>query len=71
LKKEGYSDTQNDLEQLIEIINKTDLSKEQIQRELKEHRLFEYMNFKSDTFSFDIVILIFEKEKVKNVTKQW
>lgn len=71
MKKEGYSDTQNDLEQLIEIINKTDLSKEQIQRELKEHRLFEYMNFKSDTFSIDIVILIFEKEKVKNVTKQW
>ncbi len=71
MQKEGNSDTQNDLEQLIEIINKTDLSKEQIQRELKEHRLFEYMNFKLDTISLDRVILIFEKEKLKNVTKQW
>lgn len=71
MQKEGNSDTQNDLEQLIEIIIKTDLSKEQIQRELKEHRLFEYMNFKLDTISLDRVILIFEKEKLKNVTKQW
>ena len=70
-QKEGYTDTENDLDQLIEIINKTDLTKKQIQTELKDHRLFEYMDFKSDTVSLDRVILIFENEKLKNVTKQW
>ena len=69
--KEGYTDTENDLDQLIEIINKTDLTKEQIQTELKDHRLFEYMDFKSDTISLERFILIFENEKLKNVTKQW
>ena len=70
-QKEGYTDTENDLDQLIEIINKTDLTKEQIQRELKDHRLFEFMDFKSDTVSLDRVLLIFENEKLKNVEKQW
>ena len=70
-QKEGYTDAENDLDQLIEIINKTDLTKKQIQTELKDHRLFEYMDFKSDTVSLDRVILIFEREKLKNVTKQW
>lgn len=70
-QKEGYTDTENDLDQLIKIINKTDLTKEQIQRELKDHRLFEYMEFKSDTVSLDRVLLIFENEKLKNVIKQW
>ena len=70
-QKEGYIDTENDLEQLIEIINKTDLTKKQIQTELKDHRLFEYMDFKSDTVSLDRVILIFDNEKLEKVTKQW
>lgn len=70
-QKEGYTDTENDLDQLIEIINKTDLTKKQIQTELKNHRLFEYMDFKSDTVSLDKVLLIFENEKLKNLTKQW
>jgi hypothetical protein len=70
-QKEGYTDTENDLDQLIEIINKTDLTKKQIETELKDHRLFEYMNFKSDTVSLDRVLLIFENDKLKKVTKQW
>jgi len=70
-QKEGYTDTENDLDQLIEIINKTDLTKEQIQRELEDHRFFEYMDFKSDTVSLDRVLLIFENDRLKNVTKQW
>lgn len=70
-QKEGYTDTESDLNQLIEIINKTDLTKKQTQTELKDHRLFEYMDFKSDTVSLGRLILIFEKEKLKSVTKQW
>ncbi len=70
-QKEGYTDTENDLNQLIEIINKTDLTKKQIESELKDHRLFEYMDFKSDTVSLERVLLIFENEKIKKVMKQW
>jgi hypothetical protein len=70
-QKEGYTDTENDLDNLIEIINKTDLTKTQIQNELKDHRLYEYMDFKKDTISLDRVILIFENNKLKSVIKQW
>ena len=70
-QKEGYTDTENDLDQLIEIIKKTDLTKSQIKNELKNHKLYEYMNFNSDTISLDRVLLIFENDKLKNVTKQW
>lgn len=70
-QKEGYTDTENDLENLIEIINKTDLTKIQIQKELKNHELYEYMDFKKDTISLDRVLLIFDNNKLKSVTKQW
>jgi len=70
-QKEGYTDTEHDLDQLIEIIKKTNLTKLQIENELKDHRLYEYMDFNSDTISLDRVLLIFENDKLKNVTKQW
>ncbi len=70
-QKEGYTDTENDLDNLIEIINKTDLTKTQIQKELKDHKLYEYMDFNSDTISLERVLLVFENNKLKNVTKQW
>ena len=70
-QKEGYTNTENDLDQLIIIIKKTDLTKSQIKNELKDHKLYEYMNFDSDTISLDRVLLIFENGKLKNVTKQW
>jgi hypothetical protein len=70
-QKEGYTDIENDLDNLIEVINKTDLTKTQIQKELKDHKLYEYMDFNCDTISLDRVLLIFENDKLKNVTKQW
>jgi hypothetical protein len=70
-QKEGYTDTENDLDNLIELINKTDLTKTQIQNELKDHRLYEYMDFKTDTISLDRVSLIFKDDKLLKVTKQW
>ena len=70
-QKEGYTDTEHDLDQLIEIIKKTNLTKLQIENELKDHRLYEYMDFNSDTISLDRALLIFENDKLKNVTKQW
>jgi len=70
-QKKGYTDTENDLENLIEIINNTDLTKTQIKNELKDHKLYEYMDFKRDTISLDRVSLIFDNNKLKSVTKQW
>jgi uncharacterized protein YegJ (DUF2314 family) len=70
-QKEGYTDTENDLDNLIKIINKTDLTKIQIENELKDHRLYEHMDFKKDTISLDRVLLIFNNNKLNNVTKQW
>ncbi|MFN8339909.1 MAG: hypothetical protein U0T36_12920 [Saprospiraceae bacterium] len=70
-QKEGYTDTEKDLDDLIEIIKKTDLTKTQNQNELKDHRLYEYMDFKKDTISLDRVLLIFNNNKLKSVTKQW
>jgi hypothetical protein len=70
-QKDGYTATENDLNQMIEIINKTDLTKKQIENELKDHRFYEYMDFNSDTISLDRVEFIFDNNKLKSITKQW
>ena len=67
-QKVGYIDTENDLDILIEIINKTDLTKLQIENKLKVH---EFIDFKTDTISLHRVLLIFDNDKLKSVTKQW
>jgi hypothetical protein len=69
--KVGYEDTEKDLDQLMEIINKTDLTKKQIEFELKDRNDFEFMDFKTDTISLNRVLLIFDNDKLKSVTKQW
>jgi len=70
-QKEGYIATENDLDNLIEIINKTDLSKLEIENELKTHQFYGYMDFKTDTISLCRVLLIFDNDKLKSVTKEW
>jgi hypothetical protein len=70
-QKESYADTENDLTYIIEIINKTDLSKTQIEKELKAHKLFEYMDFRTDTISLNRVSLAFKNGKLFNLSKQW
>ena len=69
--KEGYTDTENDLDNISKIINETDFSKNQIKTALKQHYLFEYMEFDKDTVSLDRVELIFKDEKLFKVLKQW
>lgn len=69
--KVGYEDTENDLDLLIEIINKTDLTKNQIKAELKDRNDLEFMDFKTDTISLNRVLLIFDNDKLKKITKQW
>ncbi len=68
---EGYEDTENALDNLIEIINQTDLTKTQVEGVLRDHRLYECMDFKTDTVAVDRVLLIFENDRLNNVEKQW
>jgi len=70
-QKDGYLSTENDLLQLMEFINNTDLTKLQIQSELKDHRFVEFMDFTADTVSLERVSLIFENNKLGSVIKQW
>ena len=70
-QKEGYTDTEKDLDQIIEIIKKTDLTKSQIKNALKDHKLYKYTDFNSDTIKLDRLLLLFQNDKLKNVTKQW
>ncbi len=69
--KEGYTDTENDLETIIEIINTTDLSKYEISNKLKKHRFSEFMDSRTDTVGLERVLLIFENDKLKKIEKQW
>ena len=70
-QKEGYIDTEKDLDDLMTFINKTDFSKNEIKKELKDHILYEFMDFKMDTISLNRVELIFENDKLEKVIKQW
>ena len=58
--KEGYGDTKSDLEQLIKIINHTDLTKDQIERTL----MGENLDFNADTVSLRRTALIFDENKL-------
>ena len=57
--RDGYSDTESDLESLIDIINKTDLDKEEIKETLKQHDFYEYMDFSKDSVSLKRSMLFF------------
>lgn len=70
-QKDAYTATENDLDHLMGIFNTSDLTKKQIKNRLKDHRLYEYMDFKKDTISLERVYLIFHNNKLKKVTKQW
>lgn len=69
--KEGYSDTESDLETIIQIVGQTDQTKQEIENVLKDHRLYEYMDFRTDTIGIERVTLIFENDSLKSIEKQW
>tara|TARA_R100000152_G_C6735139_1_gene159393 strand:- start:1 stop:315 length:315 start_codon:yes stop_codon:yes gene_type:complete len=65
--KEGYSDTEADLETVIQIIEQTDQSKQEVKMVLKEHRLYEYMDFETDTIGLERILLIFDNDSLKSI----
>jgi hypothetical protein len=69
--EEGYQDTDNDLTDLIEIINKTDLSKKEIMDVLRQHKIHEHGEYLADTISLNKIQLIFKDAKLKQIRNQW
>ena len=69
--RDGYENTENDLNSLIDIINTKDYSKESISKKLKSHRYFDTMDFNSDSVGLERVLLIFENDTLKRIEKQW
>ena len=45
-------------------------TKNEIEKLLKSHRLYEYMDFGSDTVGLERVILIFDNDSLKSIEKQ-
>jgi len=66
----GYADKETELDNIILIINETDLSKAGIEKTLKKHKIIESTDFKSDTVSLDELKLIFRNDKLFKVTRQ-
>ena len=69
--RDGYTNTENDLNSLIELITVTNLTKSEIETKLKTHRFFEYMDFKQDTIPLERVNLIFKNDTLRRIEKQW
>lgn len=67
--KEGYSQTETDLKELIEIMNNTDLSKDQIRTLLLKNKELP-VNIKEDTFHLN-KISIFSGNKLSRIAEQW
>ena len=68
---DGYEATENDLKTLTLIINDTDLSKKQIVKSLDNHRLNEFMDFRSDTIGLERIQLIFKNGQLERIENQW
>jgi len=69
--RDGYTNTENDLNSLIELITVANLTKSEIETKLKTHRFFEYMDFKQDTIPLERVNLIFKNDTLRRIEKQW
>lgn len=67
--QDSYTEKETELDNLILIINQTDLSKTGIEKTLKKHKIGESANFKSDTVSLDELKLIFRNDKLFKVTR--
>ncbi|MDR0560098.1 MAG: hypothetical protein LBG92_07995 [Prevotellaceae bacterium] len=64
---DGYADREMDLSRLTKIINNTDLSKNEIIKELN----IEDYQIKNDTISLSFVNLIFKNEKLYTIINRY
>ncbi|MBL7850843.1 MAG: hypothetical protein JNN04_08080 [Cyclobacteriaceae bacterium] len=69
--KDEFDDTDDALDEVIAIINNTDLSRQQIQTELLKIKDLDYVDFEEDTVFLDKIYLVFEENRLKKVGEQW
>lgn len=69
--RDGYNDTENDLNTLKNIIIKADLSKTEVESVLKNNEFYGLMDFKKDTISLERISIVFEQEKLKHIYYNW
>lgn len=67
--EESYADTDADLRTVAEIVNRACRSKAEVERLLSRHRLYEYMDFETDTIGLERMVLIFENDTLKAVAE--
>ena len=67
--QDSYTEKETELDNVILILNETDLSKNGIEKTLKKHKIGELANFKGDTVSLDELNLIFRNDKLFKVTR--
>lgn len=65
--RESHQETEADLQTVIELINETDLTKDEIEVRLQKHRLRENMKFESNTVSLERVQLRFENGRLEKM----
>lgn len=65
----SYTDISNDLDQLIEVVNQTKLTKTELENALKNHHLYRTIDFNSDTISINQMVFVFEGDILKSVTR--
>lgn len=67
--QDSYTEKETELDNVILILNETDLSKTGIEKTLKKHKIGESANFKRDTVLLDKLNLIFRNDKLFKVTR--
>ena len=68
--KEGFRNTENDLDNLSKIINETDFSKAQIKNAIGTQNNLGNEIFNQDTIELERISLIFKENKLVKVSKQ-
>lgn len=69
--KEGYTNIDNDLDQIIELINKTDFTKDEVILILQKYERSKHLDLTSDTIELERVNLIFDNNNIKVISKRW
>lgn len=68
---DGYENTNDDLNNLVVLINNTDLTKTSIKEKLKSHPMFEMMDFNKNEVRLNRLTLYFKDEKLSHIKTEW
>lgn len=69
--QQGYTNTENDLNTLIQIVNNNGLSKKEVCDQLVASPILDSNDCKADTISLERIEFIFNNDTLQQITKQW